>query len=132
MHNKNDLKILSKSIDLVEEVYKICADFPSEEKYGLSSQIKRSSISIPSNIAEGAGRNTDKEFIHFLSIANGSSYELEIQLIVSERLHLITSEKLRSAVTSLDEIQKMNYGLQQHLGKKKPLKNFILSLIAIF
>lgn len=131
MHSKNELKILQKAIDLAEKVYLTCADFPKEEKYGLTSQIKRSSISVPSNIAEGARRNSDKEFVHFLSIANGSSFELEIQLLLSERLNLINKEQLNALLMPLDEIQKMNYGLQEHLSKRKPIKNFLLSLISI-
>jgi len=82
MHKIDDLKIWNKAIELTKSVYIICAELPSNEKFGLISQIKRSAISIPSNIAEGAGRNSTKEFVHFLSIANGSSYELETQLIL--------------------------------------------------
>jgi four helix bundle protein len=131
MHNKKELKILNKSIDLAEKVYLLSAELPKEEKYGLTSQIKRSSVSIPSNIAEGAGRNSDKEFIQFLSIANGSSFELEIQLILSQRLGLINNSQLTTVLNDLEEIQKMNYGLQEHLVKKKPIRNFLLSIISI-
>lgn len=72
MHKVEELKIWKKSIELTVEVYKMVVDLPSDEKFGLSSQIKRSAISIPSNIAEGAGRNSNKEFKYFLSVANGS------------------------------------------------------------
>ncbi len=89
MHDYKQLKVWNKSIDLVVDVYKATGDFPKEEKYGLISQMRRSAVSIPSNIAEGAGRNSDKEFCHFLAVAHGSSYELETQVIVSERLELI-------------------------------------------
>ncbi len=131
MHNKKELKILNKSIDLAEKVYVLCAQLPKEEKYGLTSQIKRSAVSVPSNIAEGAGRNSDLEFLHFLSIANGSSFELEIQSMLSQRLGLINHQQLSNILIDLDEIQKMNFGLQEHLSKKKPIKAFLLFLISI-
>ena len=75
MHNFEKLIFWQKSIELSKEVYLMCINLPGEEKYGMTSQIKRSMISIPSNIAEGAGRNSDKEFHYFLGIANASSFE---------------------------------------------------------
>ena len=83
MHKVENLKIWKKAIELAKSIYLLAADLPSEEKYGLVSQIKRCSVSIPSNIAEGAGRNSQKEFKHFLSITNGSAYELQTQLILA-------------------------------------------------
>jgi four helix bundle protein len=77
MHKLEELTIWKKSIELSKQVYLICQKLPQDEKFGLISQLKRSAISIPSNIAEGAGRNSNKEFIQFLGIANGSSYELQ-------------------------------------------------------
>ena len=72
MNNYKDLKVWQKSMDLAEKVYMLTSTYPKEEKYGLINQIQRSVISIPSNIAEGAGRNSNKEFRNFLGIANGS------------------------------------------------------------
>ncbi len=115
MHKIEDLKIWKKSIELTKSVYKICAELTSDEKFGLISQIKRCAISIPSNIAEGAGRNSKKEFAHFLSIANGSSYELQTQLILSMELSLISEEKIKPIMENIIEIQKMNYGFQKSL-----------------
>ena len=115
MHKIEDLKIWKKSIELTKSVYVICADLPSEERFGLISQLKRCAVSIPSNIAEGAGRNSTKEFIHFLSIANGSSYELQTQLILATELNLISEEKIKPLLTNIIEIQKMNYGFQKSL-----------------
>ena len=89
--------------------------FPTYEKYGLKSQMDRCSISIPSNIAEGAGRNSNKEFVHFLSIANGSSYELMTQLILGIELQLLKKDKVEHIILLLNEIQKMNYVFQQKL-----------------
>jgi len=89
MHNFKELIIWQKSIELSKLVYQIALQLPEDEKYGLSSQIKRSAVSIASNIAEGAGRNSDKEFKQFLSISHGSCTELETQLILCNELKLI-------------------------------------------
>jgi four helix bundle protein len=115
MHNLKELKIWNKGIDLTVAVYKATASFPSEEKYGLVSQARRSAVSIPSNIAEGAGRNSNKEFNNFLGIANGSSYELQTQLVISNRLNLLDEELLDDLLLQIDELQKMNYAFQQRL-----------------
>ncbi|SDX50496.1 four helix bundle protein [Lutibacter oricola] len=116
MHKVEDLKIWQKSMQLTKLVYKVVSDLPSDEKYGLISQIKRSSISIPSNIAEGAGRNSNKEFKHFLSIANGSSYELHTQLTLTVELNLIQKEKIQPVLSLIIEVQKMNYSFQKRLN----------------
>ncbi|MGB5462259.1 MAG: four helix bundle protein, partial [Aureibaculum sp.] len=113
MHKVEELKIWQKSIQLAKLVYEAVLSLPSNEKYGLTSQIKRSAISISSNIAEGAGRNSNKEFKQFLSIANGSSYELQTQLILTVELNLISNDKIQSIVKLLIEVQKMNYSLQK-------------------
>ena len=118
MHKYKDLKVWQKSIDLVVEVYKATAEYPKDERFGLISQTQRSAVSIPSNIAEGAGRNSDKEFVHFLAISNGSSYELETQILVGERLNFISKENSVYICEKLDEIQKMNYNLQKSLSEK--------------
>jgi four helix bundle protein len=90
-----DLDVWKKSISLVEVIYKITSNFPKEEIYGLISQMRRSAISIPSNLAEGAGRGGKKEFIQFLYIALGSLAELETQAIIADRLkYLNSSEEL--------------------------------------
>ncbi|PZR39915.1 MAG: four helix bundle protein [Azospira oryzae] len=114
MHNLKELKIWLKAIDLATDVYRLTASFPKEERYGLTSQIRRSAVSIPSNIAEGAGRNSNKEFNHFLSISKGSSYELQTQLIISKNLELVDAN-VDSVLEQLDQIQKMNYSLQNKL-----------------
>ena len=96
-------------MDIAEQTYLISAEFPKEEKFGLTSQIRRSAISIPSNIAEGAGRNTDGEFRNFLGIASGSSNELFTQLLLAHRLNLISQDKIQPLIEDLIEVQKMNY-----------------------
>ena len=115
MHQVENLKIWTKSIQLTKAVYLLIADLPKDEKFGLNSQIKRSAVSIPSNIAEGAGINSNKEFKHFLSIANGSNYELHTQLLLLIELNLISKEKVQPVIEQCIEIQKMNYVFQQRL-----------------
>lgn len=88
-HNFRDLGIWKDSFAIVKDVYDLCIQLPSEEKYGLKSQIQRCAISIPSNIAEGSGRTSDKEFLHFLNIAISSSYELETQLLLCNEIFAI-------------------------------------------
>lgn len=85
-HNFRELYIWKDSMNLVKKVYILTAQLPKDERFGLISQINRSSISIPSNIAEGSGRTTEKEFVRFLEIAMSSSYELETQLILTNEL----------------------------------------------
>ena len=115
MHNLQEIIIWKKAIDLSKSVYLLCADLPKDEKFGLINQIKRSVVSIPSNIPEGAGRNSDKEFIHFLGIAQGSSFELMTQLILCQELNLIENTKASEILENLTEIQKMNYSFQKKL-----------------
>lgn len=98
-------------MDLVEMVYKSTESLPKEEQFGLFSQIRRSAVSIPSNIAEGSGRGGDKEFVHFLRLAAASSYELETQLILAQRLQMIALSELENLAKELSEIQKMLYAL---------------------
>ncbi len=117
MHNFEKLLFWQKSIELAKEVYIICADLPKDEKFGLISQIKRSVVSIPSNIAEGAGRNNDKEFYHFLGIANASSFELQTQLILTRELGLLDSGKINILISNLNEIQRMIYTFKNNLKK---------------
>lgn len=101
---------------MCENIYRITRDFPSSEIYGIVAQMRRSALSICSNIAEGAGRNSKKEFIHFLSIAHGSSYELETQLLISHKLGYISEQVYLQAFNDLKEIQKMNYSFKVALG----------------
>lgn len=118
MHNLKELIIWNKAIELSIKIYKATSSFPKEETYNLTSQIRRAAISIPSNISEGAGRNSNKEFVNFLGIANGSSYELQTQLIIANKLSLISNEALESLLKNIEEIQKMNYTFQNTLKNK--------------
>jgi four helix bundle protein len=118
MHNIKDLKIWNKSMDLAIRVYDLSAKFPTDERYGLISQIRRCAVSIPSNISEGAGRNSNKEFLQFLGIANGSSYELQTQLVITERLGFVDTKICNELLESIDELQKMNFNLQKSIRLK--------------
>ena len=117
MKKFKNLKVWQKGIELVKNIYKSSREFPKEELYGLTSQIKRSAVSIPSNIAEGSGRGTDKEFNRFLDIALGSSFELETQLIIAHELEFLSDESFNNLNNELDEEQKMIVGLQKSLKK---------------
>ncbi|MEQ9261706.1 MAG: four helix bundle protein [Owenweeksia sp.] len=122
MQDYKSLIIWQKSRALVKQVYQAVTDFPSQEMYGLSSQIKRCTISIPSNIAEGAGRNSPKEFLHFLSISQGSAFELETQIYLAYDLNFLHHDQFSSLTESILEIQKMNRALQKSI-RNKPTKN---------
>lgn len=115
MHNFKELKIWQDSKNLVIDIYGSTSNFPKEEMFGLTNQIRRSAVSIPSNIAEGCGRSTDKDLIRFLDIANGSSFELETQLIIAKELNFLPEKDFLSLDEKLTQIQKMNYGFRNNL-----------------
>ncbi len=117
MHQFEKLKIWQKAMDIAEKVYKISLELPLDERFNLISQIKRCAVSIPSNIAEGSGRNSKKEFIQFLGIANGSSFELITQLMLLKRLNLIQEEKIKIIIDEVMEVCNMNFALQRSLSK---------------
>lgn len=102
-------------MDLSVLIYNITGHFPKDEIYALVSQLKRVAVSIPSNIAEGSGRNTDKEFVQFLFIAYGSSCELETQIELSKRLNFISEQEFNSIISEIIEIQKMIFKLRDKL-----------------
>lgn len=113
MKSHHDLDVWKKAIDFVEDIYKISSNFPKEEIYGLTSQIRRASVSIPSNIAEGAARQSNKEFIQFLYIALGLISEVETQLFIAERLDFVN--KTEQIVEQITNIKKMIQGLIKYL-----------------
>lgn len=102
-------------MEISKDIFKITSEFPETEKYGLTSQMRRSSVSLPSNIAEGAGRNSNKEFIRFLEIAYASSYELETQLILAESFAYINNETLEILEDKIVVVQKMIFNFIKHL-----------------
>ena len=114
--NHKDLEVWKQAIELAKAVYELTAGFPASEIYGLVSQMKRSAISIPSNIAEGAARNSDKEFIQFLYVTLGSISELDTQYILSREIQL-TGDSTR-VESVMDSVGKMTMGLIKHLKNK--------------
>ena len=113
IHTFRDLIAWQKAMQLTKNVYLLLKDFPSSEQYGLITQIQRAVVSIPSNIAEGAGRATQKELVHFLSFSLGSAYELETELLLAGELNYISagqSEKINAEVV---EVQKLVYSLMK-------------------
>ncbi len=118
MKTHKNLEVWKKSIQLVTDIYYISKKFPKEEMYGLTNQIRRSAVSIPSNIAEGAARKSTKEFIQFLYIALGSHSELETQLIISCNLNFINTKQKDDLLIPMMEIGKMLIGLINYLKTK--------------
>ena len=110
-----DLKVWQKGIELVKEIYKITKDFPKDELYGLTSQMRRSAVSIPSNIAEGFRRRYNKEHKQFLSIALGSCAELETQKIIAKELGYIRSEQDVILTDLIDHICAMLVNLDKKI-----------------
>ena len=107
MHRYKDLEIWKLSRKLSTEIYSITANFPDNEKFGLSNQLRRASISLPSNIAEGCSRSSNKDFSRFLEIAIGSAYEMETQLLIAFDLDYIDHDRLEVLINNLDQIVKM-------------------------
>lgn len=115
MHNFHNLQIWTDAIDLADKVYAITQKFPLEERYGISSQMQRAAVSISSNIAEGSGRDSDKDFAHFLSIAIGSLYELESQIIISSRRCYLSEEEFNILSNATETLQKRILSFKQHI-----------------
>lgn len=117
MHNFKELKVWQNSKNLVIDIYKDTENFPKTEIFGLTNQIRRASVSVPSNIAEGCGRNSNKDLTRFLDIANGSSFELETQLIIANELKFLNDSSFNTLIKKIDEVQKMIYGFKNSLAK---------------
>ncbi len=104
MRPHQKLEAWSKAIDLVTDIYKSSEQFPKEERYGLTSQIRRAAVSIPANLAEGAGRRSQKEFSHFLSNSQGSASELETELIIAVKLGYLDEANFARLISQLERI----------------------------
>jgi four helix bundle protein len=111
MHRFRDLNVWKEAIELSVQIYALTATFPDSERFGLITQMNRSSVSIASNVAEGAGRNSTKEFGQFLSYASGSAAELCTQLEIAKRIGLITDKQLDFFNDRIDHIQNMLFKL---------------------
>jgi len=117
-----ELDVWIKARAFVKEIYIITRDFPNEEKYGLMSQMRRCAVSIPSNIAEGYGRQFKKETVQFLHISRGSLYELETQIYIAYDLSFISEEKLNKLLADLEECRRLLSGLINYFEKNLSLK----------
>ncbi|WP_026950848.1 four helix bundle protein [Algoriphagus mannitolivorans] len=111
-HNFKNLKVWQKAVDLAVNVYELTISFPSEERFGITSQMRRCSVSIPSNIAEGTARNSSKSFSNCLDISLGESFELETQGIIARRVGILSEERFTTFSEELSEVQKMIIGLK--------------------
>ena len=113
MKSFRELDVWNKAMELTDLVYEIASKLPQTEKYALGDQIRRAVVSIPSNIAEGFGRDSHKDFAHFLSIARGSLYEVDTQLEIAARNNFIASEEIPAAL--IEEIKRMLSSLSRRL-----------------
>jgi len=118
MKTHKDLNVWQNSIQLVKSIYELTSQFPSAELYGLTSQIKRAAVSVPSNIAEGAARHSDKEFLHFLYIASGSLSEVETQIIIAYELMFVNENEKVAVINRLNEVRAQLFGLIKHINSK--------------
>ena len=115
MHNFRKLDIWIDSVELADTVYVMTDAFPKSEVYGLASQMQRAAVSVPSNIAEGSGKDSDRDFSRFLAISLGSLYELETQIEIAYRRAYISMENYYSMITHIESLQKRVYNFRQHI-----------------
>ena len=132
MQSVRELKIWQKAMDLVEACYKLSATLPGDERFGLTSQIRRAATSIPANIAEGFGRWNTRELARFLAISSGSLRELETHLIITRRLGYVSEAKAEPLLRATDELAKMLFRMRERVtnrtvasqsGRKTPRAN---------
>lgn len=116
MHNFKNLKVWQKSVDLAVKIYQITSVFPTAEKFGMTSQMRRAGVSIPSNIAEGTAKSSSKSLSNSLEISLRESFELETQLILAERVNLISSEIAKEMEADISEVQRMIIGFKSTLS----------------
>jgi len=112
-----DLVAWQKGMDLVEEIYRVSAGFPADERFGLTAQVRRAAVSIPSNVAEGYGRSTKTDYIRFIDIAKGSANEVETQLRIAQRLRFVHARNSERALAMAIELQRILRGLGDGLRK---------------
>jgi four helix bundle protein len=107
-------------MDLVVAVYKVSRTFPADERFGLTAQVRKAAVSVPSNIAEGHGRRSRADFVHFLDTARGSANETETQLLIAERLGYVPRERITPVLALADEVQRLINGLIGSLEQRAP------------
>lgn len=118
MRTHKDLEVWKLSVDFVTEICTLSMRFPKDERFGLTNQIRRAAVSVPSNIAEGAGRRSEKEFLQFLSISLGSVQEIDTQILISLNLNYLTKSEYEILLIKLDQISKMLSGLIKSVKEK--------------
>ena len=116
VRNYRDLIAWQKAMDLVEAVYRASTGFPIEERFGLTSQVRRAAVSVPSNIAEGQGRSSTREFASFLSYSHGSLCEVKTQLLIAERLAYLSNQEVNDVLVLASEVGRLVNGLANSLG----------------
>jgi four helix bundle protein len=118
VRNYRDLTVWQRAMELVKEVYVVTGEFPSSEKFGLVSQLRRAAVSMPSNVAEGQGRRSRGEFIEFLGHARGSLFEVETQLLIAAQLGFLSDERSNELQQRVDEVARLMNGLMKSLQSK--------------
>jgi len=117
-----DLIVWQKAMDLVEEIYRCSQGFPNDERFGLTAQLRRAAVSVPSNIAEGNSRGTSRDYLRFLDMSYGSLAEVETQVMIANRLNYLDSPKLEDLLQRTGEIGRLINGLQRSLAAKEARK----------
>jgi four helix bundle protein len=120
MQNTDNLDVAERALNLAAQIYRLTQSFPPDERFGLTSQMRRAAVSVGSNIAEGCGRNTDKEFVAFLHIAMGSASELRFQLHIAETLGFSTPDAVQSVSVLVDQTMRMLSRLIVAVRKRSP------------
>ena len=118
VQNYRDLRVWQAGMDLVEQIYRLTQSFPPDERFGLTSQLRRASVSIPSNIAEGHAREHTAEYLHHISIAQGSLAEVQTQIEIAHRLGYLTAEQAHMSAQQTIALSKQLYALRNALQKK--------------
>lgn len=131
MHNFKELKIWQNARVLSKEIHLLVKKLPADERFELGSQLRRSVVSIPSNIAEGSGRGSNKDFRRFLSIALSSAFELETQLILAYDLEYFSEEEFQKVSDKIQELQKMIYGFRKSLSTINKSVKLFMSLLTL-
>jgi four helix bundle protein len=122
INSYRDLLVWQKAMDLVADSYGLAASLPKAETYGLMSQLQRAAVSVPANIAEGHGRDHLGDYLHHLSVANGSLMELETHLLLASRLSYVSSSKVETLLEKTGEVSRMLAGLRKSLKNSRPRK----------
>ena len=124
MHNFTKLDIWVDGVELADMVYSLTESFPHHEVYGLASQMQRAAVSVPSNIAEGSGKGSNRDFARFLAISLGSLFELQTQVEIAHRRAYISTENYYSVLTLIGSLQKRIYNLREHIaGNEEPTRD---------